>query len=118
MTPITAIEAIEMLRILGLSVRLDGTKLFVSPAELIDEDVAWLIRTHKAAIIAELQTEKHDHDLALWGWLVVFSGNAFEVYCHPVATAEEVKRKYPAAILVKPLPESMHAHDPNKTEDS
>lgn len=103
-----------MLRILGLSVRLDGTKLFVWPAELVDDDVCWLVRTHKAEIIAALQTE--NHDLALRGWQVVFSGNALEVYCHPPATAEEVKRKYPAAILIKPLPESMHPHDPNKQE--
>lgn len=116
MATITGLDAIEMLRILGLSVRTEGGKLFVSPAELLDDDARWLIRTHKAAIMAELQSEKHDHDLALWAWLVVFSGNALEVYCHPVATAEEVKRKYPAAILIKPLPESMHPHDPNKGE--
>jgi hypothetical protein len=117
MAPITALEAIEMLRILGLSVRLDGAKLFVSPAELIDEEVAWLVRKYKTEIIAELQTEKHDHDLALWAWQVAFSGYALEVYCHPVATAEEVKRKYPAAILIKPLPESMHPHDPSRKEN-
>lgn len=114
MTPITALDAIDMLRILGLSVRLDGAKLFVSPAELIDEEVAWLVRKYKAEIIAELQTEKHD--LALWAWQVAFSGYALEVYCTPIATAEEVKRKYPAAISIRPLPESMHPRDPNKGE--
>lgn len=114
MPPITALEAIEMLRILGLSVRLDGTKLFVWPAELVDDDVRWLVRTHKAEIIAALQTE--NHDLALRGWQVVFSGNAIEVYCHPPATVEEVRRKYPAATLIQPLPESMHARDPNRKE--
>ena len=56
MPPITALDAIEMLRILGLSVRLEGSRLFVSPAELIDEDVSWLIRKHKSAIIKELQS--------------------------------------------------------------
>jgi hypothetical protein len=116
MTPITALDAIEMLRILGLSVRTEGGKLFVSPPELIDDEVAWLVRTHKAAIMAELQTENHDHDLALWAWQVTFSGYALEVYCTPIATAEGVRRKYPAAILIKPLPESMHPHDPNKKE--
>lgn len=60
------------------------------------------------------ETEKHD--LALWAWLVVFSRNALEVYCHPIATAEEVRRKYPSAILIEPLPESMYPHDPNKKE--
>jgi hypothetical protein len=117
MATTTGLDAIEMLRILGLSVRTEGGKLFVSPPELIDEDVAWLLRTHKAEIIAELQSEKHDHDLALWAWQVAFSGYALEVYCHPVATKEEVRRKYPAAILIRPLPESMYPHDPNKTEE-
>ena len=57
MAPITPTEAIEMLRILGLSVRLDGAKLFVSPAALIDDDVSWLIRTHKTEIVRELQND-------------------------------------------------------------
>ena len=55
-------------------------------------------------------------DVALWAWLVVFQGYALEVYCHPIATHEEIKRKYPAAILIEPLPECMHARDPNRQE--
>lgn len=60
---ITPLEAIEMLRILGLTVRTDGEKLFVSPFELVDDDVRWLVRTHKAEIIADLQNDPCDwHD--------------------------------------------------------
>lgn len=112
MAPITALEAIEMLRILGLSVRLDGAKLFVSPAELIDEDVAWLIRTHKAEIIAALQSNE-----PRWAWMVCFSTHSIETYHDPYKTHSEMAAIYPSAIRIAPLPECEFATDPNKTED-
>jgi len=112
MAPITALGAIEMLRILGLSVRTEGGKLFASPAELIDEDVAWLLRTHKAGIIAELL-----NDGPRWAWLVRMpDGRKVETYHHPEATRAVVLHKYPSAISIEPLPECMWPVDPNKKE--
>ena len=109
MKPITGLDAIEMLRILGLSVRLDGAKLFVSPADLIDPDVAWLVRTHKAGIIAELLD-----DGPRWAWLVRFDGYALETYHHTDATHADVMLKYPAAISIVPLPECLCPYDAAK----
>jgi len=110
MTPITALEAIEMLRILGLSVRLDGSKLFVSPAELIDEDVAWLVRKYKAQITAELQSNE-----PAWAWLLHFaSRDPLELYRHPPATRAQVQADYPDASSIQRLPESMWPCDPAK----
>ncbi len=109
MTPITALDAIEMLRILGLSVRTEGGKLFVSPPELIDEDVAWLLRTHKAAIIAELQ-----NDAPAWAWSVNHGTHSTETYHHPERTRHQVLLSYPDAVSVERLPESMWPIDPNK----
>lgn len=110
MAPITALDAIEMLRILGLSVRLDGAKLFVSPVELVDSDVAWLVRTHKAAIVTELQ-----NDAPAWAWLLHFaSREPLELYRHPPATRAQVQADYPDAVSIQRLPESMWPVDPAK----
>ena len=112
MTTITGLGAIEMLRILGLSVRTEGGKLFVSPVEMIDEDVAWLLRTHKAAIIGELL-----NDSPRWAWLVRMpDGRKVETHHHPEATRADVLHKYPDAISAEPLPECMWPVDPNKKE--
>lgn len=110
MTPITALEAIKMLRILGLSVRTDGEKLFVSPADLIDEDVAWLIRKHRDGILAELENDSSP----AWAWLVRFNdGSAKEIYRHPPATRAEVLAAYPGTSIER-LPEFDWPHDPKK----
>lgn len=85
-------------RFLGLSVRLDGAKLFVSPAALIDDDVSWLIRTHKTEIVRELQ-----NDSPSWAWLVRFDGTAKEVYRHPPATRAEVLERYADALVAEPF---------------
>ncbi|MDO9460738.1 MAG: hypothetical protein Q7N95_11565 [Alphaproteobacteria bacterium] len=112
MKPITGLDAIEMLRILGLSVRLDGAKLFVSPADLIDPDVAWLVRTHKAGIIAELLD-----DGPRWAWLVRMpDGSTFETYHFSDTTAAGVMMKYPAALSVMPLSECLWPHDSAKEQ--
>ena len=65
MAAITALEAIEMLRILGLTARAEGAKLFVSPVGLIDDDVRWLIRKHRGAIVAELLKDDDPNKLEI-----------------------------------------------------
>lgn len=55
---VTALPPLEVLRILGLTVRTDGGKIFVSPSELVDDSVRWLASTHRAEIIADLQNDK------------------------------------------------------------
>ena len=112
MAAITALEAIEMLRILGLTARVEGEKLFVSPADLIDDDVAWLIRKHRDAIIAELEI-----DAPAWAWVVrVDDGTAKEIYRHPPATRAVIMESYPDAVSAERLPECDWPHDPTKLE--
>lgn len=102
MAPIIALEAIEMLRILGLSARLDGERLFVWPAELVDDDVRWLVRTHKAEIIAALQ-----NDAPACAWRIRFDdGTGKEIYRHPPTTRAEVLKAYPDAVSIERLPDA------------
>jgi hypothetical protein len=72
----------------------------VSPAELLDSDSTWLIRSHKAAIVSELQ-----NDAPRWAWLVVFEDRSIEVYCHPDASHAEILKRYPDALAAEPIPE-------------
>lgn len=101
-------EALYLLRRLGLSLEVDGGRLIVTPASLIDDDTRWLIRRHRDAIIAEIE------DVSRWAWLVRFEGYALETYHHPDATYADVMRKYPAALSIVPLPESLWPHDQAK----
>lgn len=43
----------------GLTIKLDGESLIVSPAELVTSEVVDLIRAHKQAIVAELAGANH-----------------------------------------------------------
>jgi len=101
-------EAVYLLRRLGLSLEVDEGRLFVTPANLIDDDTRWLIRKHRDAIIAELE------DVPRWAWLVRFDGYALETYHHPEATHADVMRKYPAALSVVSLPECLWPYDAAK----
>ena len=99
-------EAVYLLRQLGLSIEVEGERLIVTPANLIDDDVRWLIRKHRDAIIAELE------DVPRWAWLVRFSDREpLETYHHPKAPYADVMRKYPGALSVEPLPKSLWPHD-------
>lgn len=109
-----ATEALYLLRRLGLSLEVNGGRLDVSPAALLDDDAVWLIRSHRDALIAELLD-----DSPAWVWLVRFSdGTAKEVYRHPPATRAEVQAAYESAISIERLPECDWPHDPTKTEES
>lgn len=101
-----AAEALYLLRRLGLSLEVNGGRLDVSPAALLDDDAVWLIRSHRDAIIAELLD-----DSPAWVWLVRFSdGTAKEVYRHPPATRAEVLAAYPGTSIER-LPECNWPHD-------
>ena len=102
-------EVVYLLRRLGLSLEVDGGRLIVTPANLIDDDTRWLIREHRDAIIAELL-----NDSPRWAWLVVFNDHTLETYHHPEATRTEVMRKYPDAASVEPLPEYLWPRDEQK----
>ena len=105
-------EAIYLLRLLGFTLEVNDGRLDVSPADLIDDAVDWLLRTHKAGIIAELL-----NDSPRWAWLVRMpDGSKVETYHHPEATRADVLHKYPDAISAEPLPECMWPVDPNKKE--
>jgi len=101
-------EAVYLLRRLGLSLEVDDGRLIAFPANLIDDDVRWLIRKHRDAIIAELE------DVPRWAWLVRFDGYALETYHHTDATHADVMLKYPAAISIVPLPECLCPYDAAK----
>jgi hypothetical protein len=98
-------EVVYLLRRLGLSLEVRDGRLIVTPANLIDDDVRWLIRKHRDAIIAELE------DVRRWAWLVSFEGHVLETYHHPEVALADVMRKYPDAISVEPLPGCLWPHD-------
>jgi hypothetical protein len=103
-------ELVYLLRRLSLSLEVDGGRLIISPANLIDDDTRWLIRKHRDAIIAELE------DVPRWAWLVRFDGYALETYHHPDATHADVMRNYPAAQSIVPLPEILWPFDSAKEQ--
>jgi len=103
-----ATEALHLLRQLGLTLTATDGRLIVTPAELLDDDTRCFIRSHRDAIIAELEQA----DSPRWAWLVRMSdGRTVETYHFPDATASEVMRKYPDALSVAPLPECFWPHD-------
>jgi hypothetical protein len=96
-----AVEAIYLLHRLGLSLVVNEGRLDVSPAELLDSDSTWLIRSHKAAIVSELQ-----NDAPRWAWLLHFADREpLEVYCNPDATHAEILERYARAMAAEPIPE-------------
>lgn len=105
-------EVVYLLRRLGLLLEVDGRRLIVTPADLIDDATRWLIRRHRDAIISELE------DLPRWAWLVRFDGHTLEVYMHPDATHADVVQKYPDAVSVEPLPECLWPHDVAKEAEA
>ena len=109
---IDATASVRMLHILGLSLTTKDGRLTVGPSDLLDDDVRLFIRKHKAEIIAALQRA----DKPAWAWLVVFDGFCLETYHHPDKTRAQVKRMYPRAIRVEPLPESMWPADNAKEQ--
>jgi hypothetical protein len=105
-------EVIYLMRLLGLTLEVNDGRLDVSPVDLVDDDVDWLLRTHKAGIIAELLD-----DGPRWAWLVRMpDGRTVETYHFPDATAAEVMLKYPAALSIMPLPECLWPHDSAKEQ--
>lgn len=106
-----AIEALPMLRQLGLTLTAAEGRLVVQPAELLDDEVRWLIRKHRDALIELIQAEPTEQskglaaDEAHFHWRVRFSNFALDTFHHPYATHAEVLRKYPDALTAEPLPE-------------
>ncbi len=107
-----ATEALHLLRLLGLNLETDNGRLIVTPADLLDDDVRWFIRNHRAGIIDALQKA----DDPAWAWLVHLNGRAIETYHHPEKNCAGVARMYPDAARIEPLPECLWPHDPNKQE--
>lgn len=103
-----ATEAIYLLRRLGLSLEVNEGRLDVSPAELLCPDSITLIRTFKAAIIAELLD-----DSPAWAWLVNHGTHSTETYHHPERTRQQVLLAYPGAVSVERLPKCLWPNDPN-----
>lgn len=97
-----AVEALALLRALGLKITPENGRLIVQPAELLDDDTRWLIRTHKDAILTELLD-----DSPRFAWRVRFGdGRALDIYRHPDATRAEVLLQYPDALDLEPVPEA------------
>lgn len=101
-----AVEVVYLLRRLGLSLEVNEGRLDVSPAEQLDDDAVWLIRSHRDAIIAELE-----NDSPAWAWLVRFDdGTGKEIYRHAPATRAEIRTAYASAISIERLPECDWPH--------
>lgn len=83
-------------------------RLVVRPAELLDDEVRWLIRKHRDALIELIQAEPSkgiEADEAHFHWRVRFIDFALDTFHHPYATRADVLRKYPDALTAEPLPE-------------
>lgn len=103
-----AIEALYMLRQIGLTLTAAEGRLVVQPADLLDDNVRWLIRKHRDALIDLLQAEPPkviDAGDAHFHWRVRFSYFVLDTFHHPYATHADVLRKYPDALTAEPLPE-------------
>lgn len=102
-----ATDALYMLRQIGLTLAAAEGRLVVQPAELLDDEVRWLIRKHRDALVELIQAEPADppKDAARFHWRVRFNGFALDTFHHPYATHAEVLRKYPDALAAEPLPE-------------
>lgn len=103
-----ATEALSMLRQLGLTLTAAEGRLVVRPAELLDDEVRWLIRKHRDALVELVQAEPPkgiDAEDAHFHWRVRFSNFVLDTFHHPYATLAEVLLKYPDALAAEPLPE-------------
>lgn len=103
-----ATEALFMLRQIGLTLTAAEGRLVVRPAELLDDDVRWLIRKHRDALIELIQSEPSkgiDAEGAHLHWRVRFCDFVLDTFHHPYATHADVRRKYPDALTAEPLPE-------------
>lgn len=103
-----ATEALSMLRRLGLTLTAADGRLVVQPADLLDDDLRWLIRKHRDALVELIQAEPSKcigAEEAHFHWRVRFNGFALDTFHHPYATRAELLRKYPDALTVEPLPE-------------
>ena len=101
-----ATEALYMLRQLGLTLTAAEGRLVVQPADHLDDEVRWLIRKHRDALIELIQAEPvQGPEQAHFHWRVRFSNFALDTFHHPYATHAEVLRKYPDAQTAEPLPE-------------
>lgn len=106
-----ATEALYLLRQIGLTLTAADGRLVVRPAELLDDELRWLIRKHRDALVELIQAETSEPstgpaaDEAHSHWRVKFSDFALDTFHHPYATHAEVLRKYPDALTAEPLPE-------------
>lgn len=108
-----ATEALSMLRQLGLTLTAAEGRLVVQPADLLDDDVRWLIRKHRDALIERIQAEPAelpagiDADTAHFRWRLRFRNFVLTTFHHPPAAHADVLRKYPDALTAEPLPEPL-----------
>lgn len=106
-----ATEALYMLRQIGLRLTAAEGRLVVQPAELLDDEVRWLIRKYRDALIELIQAEPTEQSKSIaaeeahFHWRVRFSNFALDTFHHPYATQAEVLQKYPGALTAEPLPE-------------
>lgn len=103
-----ATEALSMLRQLGLTLTAAEGRLVVRPAELLDDELRWLIRKHRDALVELIQAEPSkgiEADEAHFHWRVRFRDFVLDTFHHPYATRADVLRKYPDALTAEPLPE-------------
>lgn len=104
-----ATESLYMLRQLSLTLTAAEGRLVVQPAELLDDEVRWLIRKHRDALVKLIQAEPTETskgiepDEAHFHWRVRFSNFVLDTFHHPYATHAEVLRKYPDALAAEPL---------------
>jgi hypothetical protein len=109
---IDPVEALTMLRVIGLNLSTENGRLLVGPSDLLDDDLRWFIRKHRDGLIEAI----HRADKPAWAWRVEFDGFALEVYCHPDKTRAEVHQMYPTASRVDLLPASQWPRDVTKRQ--
>jgi hypothetical protein len=93
--------AIDYLKEFGLSAKVRGNRLIVSPSSKLTTDVRRYIKSHRLELMAEVAA--NDGESRRGHWTVTVTGYPpFTMTCTPITHAEarsDVQGRWPAAIV-------------------
>lgn len=94
-----AAEVLELLRLSGVNLRVDGARLIAESNSPLTNDLRVLIRDHKPGLIQALTSCETD---ASFAWSLIYpDGRTAKAYFCPRVTRERALSVYPEAIDAK-----------------